>query len=83
MEDHLDMLHQPSRWTKLCKHEEFSQNENITAERIKYKSGNMKKTFYKLHSEFQNKTGFGVMEGDCDTTVAGKWLPSPGPWLAL
>ena len=69
------MLHQPSRWSKLCKLEEFDQEEKITAERIKHKSNNMKKTFYKLHNEFQNKTGFGVREGDCDATVAGKWHP--------
>ena len=75
MEDHLDMLHQPSTWSKLCKIEEFGQNENITVERIKDKSTNMKKTFSKLHNEFQNKTGFGVMEGDCDATVLGKCSP--------
>ena len=74
MEDHLGMLHQPSRWSKLCKLEEFGKSENITAERIKHKSGNMKKTFYKLHNEFQNKTGFGVTEGGCGATVSGKWL---------
>jgi hypothetical protein len=72
MEDHLDMLHQPAKWSKLCKLEEFGQDEKMTAERIKFKSGNMKKTFSKLHSEFQNKTGFGVTEGDCEATIAGK-----------
>ena len=35
----------------------------------------MKKPFYKLHNEFQNKIGFGVREGDCDPTVAGMWHP--------
>ena len=42
VENHLDMLHQPPRWSKLCKLEQFGQNENITVERIKYKSSNMK-----------------------------------------
>ena len=80
MEDHLDMLHQPSRWSRLCKLEDFGQNENIMVERIKDKSTNMKKTFSKLHNGFQNKTGSGVMEGDCNATAIGKCqsLPQAG-----
>ena len=81
MEDNLNVLHRPSRWSKLCKLEEFGQNENIAAERIKCRSG--EETFYKLHNEFQNKTGVEVTEGDCDATVAGKWHPPPGPRLAV
>lgn len=72
MEDHPDMLHQLPKWTKLCRLEGFGQNENITAEGIKYKVGNMKKTFSKLHNEFRGGAEFGITEGDCDSTVADK-----------
>ena len=79
MEGHLDMLHQPSRWSKLCKLEEFCQNVNITAERIKHKSGNMKKTFYKLRDGFQKKLGLESRK----ETVMPQWQVSGIPRLAV
>ena len=79
MEDNLDTPHQPPRWPKLCKLEEFGQNENIMAERVKYKSGNMKKTFYKLRDGFQKKLGLESRK----ETVMPQWQVSGIPRLAV
>ena len=71
MEDHRDDLVQPALWSKACKQDLFRDDDQLSVERIKNKGLNMKRQYLKVRSQFQDKTGFGVTEEDCEQTIKG------------
>ena len=72
MEDQIDILHTPLPWAKKAKELEFPNDKHITIARIKQKLTNIKRTYVKVRTDYQDRTGFGVTEEDCRTDVAGK-----------
>jgi hypothetical protein len=73
MEDHRESLNKVAEWTRKCKTEAFGDNDRVAAQRIQFKHANMKKIYNKLRREYEGKTGFGITENDCDSTIAGRF----------
>jgi hypothetical protein len=52
MEEHIEIIHMPAKWSKKAKELEFSDDQHITIARIKQKLINMKRVYVKIRSQY-------------------------------
>ena len=52
MNDHIEIIHMPTKWAKKAKEIEFLSDEHITAARIKQKLSNMKRVYVRVRTQY-------------------------------
>ena len=69
-ENHERLRGKPADWINRVKEEVFSENNHITAQKVRDKYGNLKKA-WKDAKKMQEQSGFGLREEDCERSING------------